>query len=261
MLQKKYIKAFTVAEITIAMTLIGVIAMMTLPSLSGNINSNQFKTSYKKAYSNIFGIAKQEAAKGTLPEDNSPASVVKFFSALNENFDVKEYVSQSNAPCDDKGKIYDASDEYHKLSWAGQNFQVSEGAAGGTLNAGAYSDKNTYSPWIVTRDQLAYTVRGGDGKVKDCDSSSSYNLGYINSAELKKGAKFTIPSCVVVLVDVNGLRKGPNKKESQSQVALTPNIAADRVSGDRFSIPIWSDGVGVGSKKYMIEARIIEDVK
>jgi len=54
--------AFTMAEILISLTIIGVIAALTLPSLTGNISSKQFATTYKKAYATIGQALKMGSA-------------------------------------------------------------------------------------------------------------------------------------------------------------------------------------------------------
>ena len=57
---KRY--AFTMAEILISLTIIGVIAALTLPTLSGNITSKKFATTYKKAYATIGQALKMGSA-------------------------------------------------------------------------------------------------------------------------------------------------------------------------------------------------------
>lgn len=56
--------AFTMAEILISLTIIGVIAALTLPALTGNISSKQFATTYKKAYATIAQALKMGASEG-----------------------------------------------------------------------------------------------------------------------------------------------------------------------------------------------------
>lgn len=49
----KKTNAFTMAEILLSLTIIGVIATLTLPSLNGNINSKQFSVTFRKTYAAI----------------------------------------------------------------------------------------------------------------------------------------------------------------------------------------------------------------
>lgn len=48
---KKYYEGFTLAEVLITLSIIGVVASMTIPILMNQIQDAQFKTAYKKAYS------------------------------------------------------------------------------------------------------------------------------------------------------------------------------------------------------------------
>ena len=45
--------AFTMAEVLIAMTVIGIIAVITIPSLTGKTSSKQFAATYKKGIAAI----------------------------------------------------------------------------------------------------------------------------------------------------------------------------------------------------------------
>jgi len=57
-------RAFTLAEILISLTIIGVVAAITIPSLTGKTNSKQFAATYKKAFSTIGQALKLGAADG-----------------------------------------------------------------------------------------------------------------------------------------------------------------------------------------------------
>lgn len=66
---------FTLAEVLITLGIIGIVTAMTLPSLVGHWKDKQFKTAYKKAYSDLSqvlqeGIVNQQfvrTAKGDTP--------------------------------------------------------------------------------------------------------------------------------------------------------------------------------------------------
>ena len=49
-------KGFTIAEVLITIGIIGIVAAMTIPGLIKNYQERQFKTAYKKAYSEISQI-------------------------------------------------------------------------------------------------------------------------------------------------------------------------------------------------------------
>lgn len=52
-------KAFTLAEVLITLGIIGVVCAMTIPTLMKNTQDNEFKTAYKKAYSEINQVFMQ----------------------------------------------------------------------------------------------------------------------------------------------------------------------------------------------------------
>ncbi|MCM1010398.1 MAG: prepilin-type N-terminal cleavage/methylation domain-containing protein [Fusobacterium sp.] len=69
-----YARAFTMAEILLSLTIIGVVAAITLPSLTGNINERTWNTQRKALYSRISqAISLMPALNGygTLTEDAS----------------------------------------------------------------------------------------------------------------------------------------------------------------------------------------------
>lgn len=51
-------KAFTLAEVLITLGIIGVIAALTIPTLMNNVQDAQFKTKWKKVFSNIANVTK-----------------------------------------------------------------------------------------------------------------------------------------------------------------------------------------------------------
>lgn len=62
-------KAFTLAEVLIALVIIGIIAAMTIPALINNTNDQEFYSRFKKIYSELDGITRQIANDngGVLP--------------------------------------------------------------------------------------------------------------------------------------------------------------------------------------------------
>ena len=73
--------AFTMAEILLSLTIIGVVAAITLPSLTGNINERTWNTQRKALYarfSQAIALMPSLNAYGTLTEgvDSSGSTVV-----------------------------------------------------------------------------------------------------------------------------------------------------------------------------------------
>ncbi len=82
--------AFTLAEVLITLGIIGIVAAMTLPSLIGAWKDKQFKTAYKKAYSD-FSNAFQEAIvdeKFTRTGDYDNNATTEEMNILKEKFKV-----------------------------------------------------------------------------------------------------------------------------------------------------------------------------
>ena len=66
--------AFTMAEILLSLTIIGVVAAITLPSLTGNINERTWNTQRKALYarfSQALALMPSLNGYGTLTEDES----------------------------------------------------------------------------------------------------------------------------------------------------------------------------------------------
>jgi prepilin-type N-terminal cleavage/methylation domain-containing protein len=56
---KKYNTAFTLAEVLITLAVIGVIATITIPALTQNIQDQQYKIAWKKAYGNLEQVSRR----------------------------------------------------------------------------------------------------------------------------------------------------------------------------------------------------------
>lgn len=60
-------QGFTLAEVLITLGIIGVVASLTIPILMNSINDNQYKTAYKKAYSDITNVFYQPISEKEMP--------------------------------------------------------------------------------------------------------------------------------------------------------------------------------------------------
>ena len=73
------VRAFTMAEILLSLTIIGVVAAITLPSLTGNINERTWNTQRKALYARLsqaVALMPSLNGYGTLSEATSSASAV-----------------------------------------------------------------------------------------------------------------------------------------------------------------------------------------
>ena len=267
-------KGFTLAEILIVLMVIGVIATMTIPSLMKGVAEAQYKAGYKKAYNAIVNLAAMEKVAGQLPSKPDKAQAVLFLQAMANSMSTKEFVTTNSI---DSGTVV-----LPGQAVAGMKVKGKEGSTENTVSIGLTSaaEANTghevgtgeagNSGWLVTDDGLAYSIVMGDGvtAANDCSLKAEI-LAQQSAADAAKIA------CLVVIVDVNGLYKGPNRLERQQTSAQTGTgggSAADFVEGgslakmntltrDRYYIYLGSDGATSGPVAWTVSGRIIADLK
>lgn len=73
LVNNKINEAFTLAETLLILGISGIIAALTLPSIVQNIQNKQFKTAYKKAYSDFSQVISRALDNGELLEQQSPS--------------------------------------------------------------------------------------------------------------------------------------------------------------------------------------------
>ena len=252
-------KGFTLAEILIVLMVIGVIATMTVPSMMRGVQEAQLKTAYKKAYNTISNFASVERVAGQLPSRASALATAQLMQSLNNTLSVNTYAQQAinagvalqNAafrPCvtlaEGVGTIGEEISGAQCLTHTVQ--EADEANAAPTGNA----------TWIITEDNIAYTILtgGASGATDTCASklalaSQTTLAGVINN------------SCAVVVVDVNGLSKGPNLIETQTQDVIANGTSMETIQGDQFQIYVGVDGASAGPKANTITGRIVADLK
>ena len=181
-MQKFSKRAFTLAEILIVLTIIGVMAVMTIPSLIQGTNSTQKVTLFKKAFNAITNAYATEFAVKAKPTGNTEANQILVFNALKNQLNVKYFV---------KAKATSG-----------------EGASASVASNAAYSGEKLYeitslnnasklNLWIVTEDGIGYKVEEGGSAT--CDTKLN-----INSQDTSAKAK--TKSCVMIKVDVGGIK-------------------------------------------------------
>lgn len=248
-------KGFTLAEILIVLMVIGAIATMTIPSLIRGVQDAQFKTAFKKAYNTVLNVTAMERVNGALPTTATTTDVANFFGTLSSYLSVKEF-AQPTAAASETGTI-----SYTNGVSFTQN-GISK-TVGDTTDAYSYTASDI-SPWVITDDNMAYAVLRGGGTTtseddgSEVDNTSCSTKAAINAASTASDA-FN-KSCVVVVVDVNGLSKAPNAMNEQAEDGLSASDALAELSGDRFYIYVGVDGATVGSKDVTVGGRIIADM-
>jgi len=263
-------KGFTLAEILIVLMVIGVIATMTIPSLMKGVAEAQYKAGYKKAYNAIVNLAAMERISGQLPTKPDASQANTFFVAMANSLSVKEFISSATTsthdtqhidsgvvalPGDGKASAKLSDDQIVGLSSAAATNQASSIAATSANN----------TAWIVTDDGLAYTILIGSGEAaNDCGLKAD-----ITSADTAEAA--IAKSCLVIVVDVNGLYKGPNRLEIQNTSGGTTGTAADTIASattkmatltrDQYYIYVGSDGATAGPVGTTVSGRVVADLK
>ena len=259
-------KGFTLAEILIVLMVIGVIATMTIPSMMKGVAEAQIKAGYKKAYNAIVNFAAMEKISGTLPILATNAGVNALYTGLNNSLSVKEYAvdpaNSSAVPtnftkiCLQVGEAYlgTGKDGCAKVSASNGDSETlvksvgdAEGAEGGQNGAS----------WITTDDGISYAVFLGGAKEKQALTKQEIN------AQTTEALAYTNSSAIIV-VDVNGIGKGPNTFEKQgyyTESLVTKDNALDTITGDRFKIYIGSDGATAGPKDSTVTGRMVADAK
>ena len=201
-------KAFTLAEVLITLTIIGIVAALTIPSVISNYQQQEYKTGLKKAVSALNAAIQTNIAQdGETPYENSD-----LFSYLQRHMNILRNMNKVRT-CIDKstGKPYD-------FAANGKEACLSEGNYGiGTENAVFY-----------TADGMRFERQGKAKDLKLHETGVSLrtdrvvllphymnynNKGFCGSYGLSNNANDTkFPPCLIV-VDVNGDKK-PNTLEA-----------------------------------------------
>ena len=236
------IKAFTLAEILIVIAVIGLIAAVTIPVILRGVIEKQWRSSYQKAYNTVSNVYMSEHTSGNLPNSNDENSVLTMFKAMNSYMTIKDYAKPSTEEKIISEALYDNSDYYNSISFNNDSSDSNS----------LYVQKSVISPWIITEDNMAYCVVVGKG----CSTKESINSSGNHNNAVQN-------SCVLVVVDVNGLNNGPNRIEPQilSADQLNETDVVDILTRDSYYIYVGLNGVSSGSKQSTVTGRIVSDLK
>lgn len=105
-------KAFTLAEVLITLLVIGVVAILTIPLLLQTTKDQEYKTAYKKAFSNLSNAVKRASSDELFTNASNATEYHNNFLAIMSQFKtVKECTSGTDyAQCwDDSGEKYRAN--------------------------------------------------------------------------------------------------------------------------------------------------------
>ena len=247
-------KGFTLAEILIVLMVIGVIATMTIPSMMKGVTESQLKAGYKKAYNTISNFAAMERVAGSLPAKASNLAVSQLAQALNNTLSINAYANQaiSAGVALQNGDFKTCMTLTEGVGTVGTG---STNCAAHVNTAANYAGNSTNVGWMVTEDNIAYTVLTGGATSNSCLSKQEI------ASQASLDAVYT-NSCAVVIVDVNGLSKGPNTLESQTLNSfLSSGTAMTTLSGDQYQIFVGVDGATAGPRALTVTGRIAADLK
>ena len=214
------LKAFTLAEIILVIVVIGVIASITLSILAPSMDDGRYRVGYRKAYTAIRNMYDAERYTGMM--GSIAASKELAFKMLKRHLQVNSY-----APYKDSSDIY-KRDEYLTEK------QLPNG-------------EEVYDYWIVGDDKIAYRIS---------DQGYCKPKSTINSTTTFQQAIYA--SCFTLLVDVNGLSKGPNVMALQN---VEPNETTGVIKADRFYIYLGLDGAHPGNASDFVTGRIVAGMK
>ena len=264
-------KGFTLAEIILVLAIIGVIAALSIPTAIKSVDEANFKASYKKAYSEIVEFTSARSLLDKLPHKRSAKQAAYFYKDLVNSSHISYFIKEN--PID--GGIIEKPFGPNVLK-SSFNLKVDDDIIKITANAGG-SSKGTardtgilegvapgldkISTWLQTTDDIAYAVMVTSDDNSKCVPEADIS-GKISVKDALEAA------CVLVVVDVNGLHKGPNRLEAQSSEDGKPGAdvvgSKDKLSkltGDRYYIYIGSDGASPGPEATSVSGRLIGDVK
>ncbi|MCM1010396.1 MAG: prepilin-type N-terminal cleavage/methylation domain-containing protein [Fusobacterium sp.] len=204
-------KAFTMAEILLSLTIIGVVAAITLPSLTGNINERTWNTQRKALYARISqAISLMPALNGygTISAETESASAVDtatetFLTAGlakvlkinnicdNEHLEdcgvVTLFTNMTGSQITMPTTLYELSNWFSNIAYSGSSYSTSDTKA------------------------AAFETQNGESIIAFYNQSC--RTEYLNEASLNSsGAAYGFPQatmCVNFIYDLNG-NKGPN---------------------------------------------------
>ena len=203
--------AFTMAEILLSLTIIGVVAAITLPSLTGNINERTWNTQRKALYARMSqAIALMPALNGygTLKEESS-AGASDAVDTATEVFitDGLSKVIKINNICDNE-HIEDCGIPLTYTTLAGSNKDIPTTMT--ELNSlmtsasyDSYSSAPADSYSMLDTKAAAFETGNGESILTFYNPNCVTNMG-------ETGAYFVQPKiCANMIYDLNG-SKGPN---------------------------------------------------
>ena len=246
--------AFTMAEILLSLTIIGVVAAITLPSLTGNINERTWNTQRKALYARFSqAIALMPALNGygTLTEETDSAGSTSIEDTAAETFvtDGLAKVLKINNICDNEhledcglpekitplaGSAFLFPKTLEELNSALTSVETTDTEDGAIVSLRSYSMINTKAAAFETANGESIAVY--------------YNPKCISSIYENEQSFSQLLMCANFIYDLNG-SKGPNTigKDIGVMTALYPTdtsvVAPDFYHSDMNGTSDWQSSI------------------
>ena len=254
-------KGFTLAEILIVLVILGVIAVMTIPTMIKGVADAQFKAAYKKAYSTISNFMIATNLTGQTPKRRSAEQATLFYGVLAKNLEIISYTKENpidggelvgTGNSETLRKFYLKAGDEKVLIGGGYQRPSSEE----TILEGVAPGENKLSTWMNTTDGISYAMMITADDNEKCPTKAEI-------ASKQTVADALSATCILIVVDVNGLYKGPNRLEVQDSTDGA-DIAASgtklkRLANDRYYIYLGSDGATAGPANTSVSGRIVNE--
>ncbi|MCM1009731.1 MAG: hypothetical protein NC390_02475 [Fusobacterium sp.] len=203
--------AFTMAEILLSLTIIGVVAAITLPSLTGNINERTWNTQRKALYARMSqAIALMPALNGygTLDDTIDTAAETFLTAGLSKVLKINNICDNTHlADCGIPSKFTTLAGENidsFPTTLIGLNSMFNGSYDATSLGSLTYADgARVYSYSMTDTKAAAFETANGESIVTyynpACSGSNGETEGYYSQAKM----------CANFIYDLNGT-KGPN---------------------------------------------------
>lgn len=233
-------KAFTLVEILMVIVILSLLASFTIPSILKITNEAQYKVKYKKAHAAIYNLLKMKKISDGLPSSPNAQAVEEVLYTLQKHLSVSDFAKPEDGDNFlNTGKLY-FSDDYKT------ELKIPNTGLTKTDNFIEYNRGDEISPWINTQDDISYLIMKGEGTT--CKTTKGIEANKTRPQD---------DACAIIVVDTNGLSKGPNKLQEQI-------IDIDKVNteiSDRFYIYVGTDGATAGNKITTLTGRIVANLR
>lgn len=174
--RKASVQAFTLSEVLLVLSVIGVVSALTIPSLITNINDNQYKIAWKKSFEDLSQVSQRMLA------DNRGSLSGMFTSANSMRDKFANYLNVIKS-CDSTTTMGNC--------W-------NNNGSGKLANGNIINNWNSYPIGQGTNANNAGLVLNNGSLLKFVFTDTACTVDY------------TMPRCGAIYIDVNGF-KSPNQ--------------------------------------------------